>query len=492
MEEPEASEAAVNGLQLQTLSVAGGEAEAEAPSGPGLLATEGSNEGEPLGPSPPVKEEEKEGPSLLGDGGEGGEPGPGPAEEPQHSPLQEEPTPAAPAPSPSLEADGPSERMSPVAPEEEEEESSSSSSASSSESDSESESDTDTDSSSSDSSSSSCLPMLSEDDVDQQNKNEDNCCSTTKNGEMAKQEPLCVEDVTIILPESVELMPFGKISSIIGHLVIVESQKGLPPVNEDTVLFKDDRRSVGKIFEVFGPVSHPFYVLQFNSPEHIESKDIKVHDAMYFAPSVESFTQYIFPEKIKPEKGSDASWMNDSEPPPEALEFSDDEKERAAKQQKKSQKLRRKKLRSLEDYNKYDDNGIYYHPGQQQHSSDYSEGYCKREPHPTFSNRRFPHPSPPPHFFRPQASTPQHYSYHYAEPWKPSEFCQQQRPENLIIHQHSFPPPLFETVNNQANFPPPQPSVTWGWSPGYTQNICDPLLSLLSLPPPPPPPLPPP
>ncbi|KAH0616074.1 hypothetical protein JD844_026896 [Phrynosoma platyrhinos] len=231
--------------------------------------------------------------------------------------------------------------------------SSSSSSSTSSDSESDSESDTDTDSSSSDSSSS-CLPMLSEDDDDQQSKNEDNSCTTTTNGEMSKQEPLCVEDVTIILPESVELMPFGKISSIIGHLVIVESQKGLPPVNEDTVLFRDDRRSVGKVFEVFGPVSHPFYVLQFNSPEHIEAKDIKIHDAVYFAPSVESFTQYIFPEKIRQEKGSDASWMNDLEPPPEALDFSDDEKERAAKQQKKSQKLRRKKLRSLQDYDKYD------------------------------------------------------------------------------------------------------------------------------------------
>lgn len=53
------------------------------------------------------------------------------------------------------------------------------------------------------------------------------------------------------------------------------------------------------MFEVFGPVSHPFYALQFNSPEHIEAKGIKVHDDVYFAPSVESFTQYVFPEKLK-------------------------------------------------------------------------------------------------------------------------------------------------------------------------------------------------
>ncbi|XP_062837410.1 H/ACA ribonucleoprotein complex non-core subunit NAF1 [Anolis carolinensis] len=340
---------------------------------------------------------------------------------------------------------------------------------------SESESDTDSDSSSSDSSSSSCLPILSEDDDDddQQNKNEDNTCSTTKNGELPK-ESLCIEDLKIILPESVELMPIGKVSSIIGHLVIVESQKGMPPVNEDTVLFRGDHHSIGKIFEVFGPVSHPFYVLQFNNPEHIEAKGIKVHDAVYFAPSVESFTQYIFPEKLKQEKGSDASWKNDEEPPPEVLDYSDDEKERTAKQQKKSQNLKRKKFKSQQNNDK---NGIDYQP-RQRYYPDW------REPHSTFSRGRYPHPSASPRFFRHQGSTPQQYYSNYAEP---SAFHQQQRPDNSRRHQFSFPPPSFA-----ANFAPSPRPATWGWPPGYTQNTYDPLLSLLSLPPPPPPPLPPP
>ncbi|XP_062991186.1 H/ACA ribonucleoprotein complex non-core subunit NAF1 [Elgaria multicarinata webbii] len=349
------------------------------------------------------------------------------------------------------------------------------------ESDSETESDTD---SSSSSSSSSCLPMLSEDD-DQQHKNE-NYCSIRKKGGMSEQDPLPVEDLIIILPESVELMSFGKVSSIIEHLVIIESQKGLPPVNEETVLFKEDRHSVGKIFEVFGPVSHPFYVIQFNSPEHIESKGIKMHDPVYFAPSVESFTQYIFPEKLKQDRGSDASWKNDEEPPPEALEFSDDEKERAAKQQKKSQNVRRKKFRSQQENS--NENGVNYQP-RQQYPLDYSSG-CRGEPNPTFSRSRFPHSSASPRFFRQQPKTRQRYSSDYSELRSPSAFCQQQRQESLRRHQYSFPPPSFETVSNEANFPPP--SVTWGWPRGCTQNIYDPLLSLLSLPPPPPPPLPPP
>ena len=56
---------------------------------------------------------------------------------------------------------------------------------------------------------------------------------------------------------------------------------------------------VFQIFEIFGPVLHPFYVLRFNSSEHIKAKGINVQDSMYFAPSLKDFTQYIFAEKLK-------------------------------------------------------------------------------------------------------------------------------------------------------------------------------------------------
>ncbi|KAM3832089.1 H/ACA ribonucleoprotein complex non-core subunit NAF1 isoform 2-T2 [Vipera latastei] len=350
-----------------------------------------------------------------------------------------------------------------------------------------SESDSDTDEDSSSSLSSSSSPPLLSDDDNQQDKNENNS-SATKKSELTK-EPLPVEDVMIILPESVKLMPFGKVSSIIEHLVIIESEKGLPPVNENTVLFKEDRHSLGKIFEIFGPVSHPFYVVQFNSPEHIQSKDIKIKDAVCFAPAVESFTQYIFPEKLKQEKGSDASWKNDEEPPLEALDFSDDEKEKAAKLQKKSQNIKRKKLRSQQ--NDSNDNGPNYQ-SRRQPPSEYSGGYCRGQPTSRFSWGRSPPVAPFPRLYRQHNITPPYYSSDYAHLQKAPTFCHQQRLESMRRHQYSFPPPSFETVGNNTNFPPPPPPppVDWGWPPTCPQNTYEPLLSMLSLPPPPPPPLP--
>ncbi|XP_074679012.1 H/ACA ribonucleoprotein complex non-core subunit NAF1 isoform X2 [Strix aluco] len=186
---------------------------------------------------------------------------------------------------------------------------------------SDSDSDTDSDSSSTTSSSSRSPSTVSDEDDHPNEKDNRTYCVKTKD-ELPIDELPPVEDLSIILPDDVELKLFGTVSSIIEQLVIIESLRGLPPVNEESIIFKEDRQAAGKVFEIFGPVLHPFYVLRFNSSEHIKAKGINVQDSMYFAPSVEDFTQYIFAEKLKQEKGSDASWKNDQEPPPESSKFS--------------------------------------------------------------------------------------------------------------------------------------------------------------------------
>ncbi|KAJ7418770.1 hypothetical protein BTVI_27483 [Pitangus sulphuratus] len=163
-------------------------------------------------------------------------------------------------------------------------------------SDSDSDSDADSDSSSATSSSVSSLPSDEDDNSDE--KNDRSYCIKTKD-ELPIEELPPVEDLSIILPDNIELKLFGTVSSIIEQLVIIESLRGLPPVNEESIIFKEDRQPAGKIFEIFGPVLHPFYVLRFNSSEHIKEKGINVQDSMYFAPAVEDFTQYIFTEKLK-------------------------------------------------------------------------------------------------------------------------------------------------------------------------------------------------
>ncbi|KFV82485.1 H/ACA ribonucleoprotein complex non-core subunit NAF1, partial [Struthio camelus australis] len=285
-----------------------------------------------------------------------------------------------------------------------------------------------------------------------------------------------VEDLSVILPNEVELKLFGTVSSIIGQLVIIESLRGLPPVNEDSIIFKEDRQAAGKIFEIFGPVLHPFYVLRFNSSEHIKAKGINVQDSMYFAPSVEDFTQYVFAEKLTQEKGSDASWKNDQEPPPEALDFSDDEKEREAKQKKKKpQNQIRKKLKS-ETNESNENNG--FHQSMQQPASNYSRGYHGRSRGP------FPPRSAPPGFLRSQARPPQLYSSDSRMHQESPVFSQPHRKENPMMQQYAYPPfpppPVFGSVNEMHHLPPSNLNMLW-----TGPNMYNP--SYPFLPPPPPP-----
>ncbi|KFQ38919.1 H/ACA ribonucleoprotein complex non-core subunit NAF1, partial [Mesitornis unicolor] len=342
-------------------------------------------------------------------------------------------------------------------------------------------SDADSDSSST-TSSSSCSPSTVSDEDDHPNEKDNRSYCVKTKDELLIDELPPVEDLTIILPDDVELKLFGTVSSIIEQLVIIESLRGLPPVNEESIIFKEDRQAVGKIFEIFGPVLHPFYVLRFNSSEHIKAKGINVQDSMYFIPSVEDFTQYIFTEKLKQEKGSDASWKNDQEPPPEALDFSDDEKEREAKQKKKKpQNQGRKKLKSETNVSS-ENKGL--HQSMQQPASSYSRGYCGRG----FSRNSFSTPSDTPGFLRPQGRPPQLYSSDNTIHQEPPVFPQPYREETPMMQQYPFSPPVFGSVNDVHQFHLPPSNLNMIWSGPNTYHSSYPFLPPLPLLPPPPPP----
>ncbi|KAJ1216088.1 hypothetical protein NDU88_003694 [Pleurodeles waltl] len=222
--------------------------------------------------------------------------------------------------------------------------------------DSSSDSDSDSDSSSSSSSSSSAstaFPSVSlsallldgDDEEDLPGKDGKGFPVTPKDVLHLNELP-AVDDIDITLPANVEMRPFGVVTSIVDQLVIFESRFNQPVLSEGSVIFKENRSSAGKIFDIFGPIPRPSYLLRFNSEEHIAAHGIKVEDIMYFVPNSQEFTNYLETEKLKQQKGSDASWTNDEEPPPDVLDYSDDEKEREARKQRKSMHEGRKKMKT--------------------------------------------------------------------------------------------------------------------------------------------------
>ncbi len=141
-----------------------------------------------------------------------------------------------------------------------------------------------------------------------------------------------IENLTITLSDETPIERIGHIRHIIdGKLVIIEALLHSPPLNDDSVLFNRDRRSIGLIFETFGPVEKPYYSIRYNDIDNIHQRQIELNQEVFYAPKETTYTKYVFVQELKALKGSDASWEDDNEPPKFAIEYSDDEQERTAK-----------------------------------------------------------------------------------------------------------------------------------------------------------------
>ncbi|CAH1246480.1 NAF1 [Branchiostoma lanceolatum] len=149
----------------------------------------------------------------------------------------------------------------------------------------------------------------------------------------------------IILPEDVQVKAIGKISCIIGQLVVVQSYPNTPALDAETLLFNSGRQSIGLVNDTFGPVVQPCYSIQFSSAKKIEAVGLNLQNEIFFAPEVQDFTVYVFTQSLIKQKGSDASWKNDQEPPAECLDYSDDEQEKVAKKSLKEAKGKKPKPR---------------------------------------------------------------------------------------------------------------------------------------------------
>ncbi|XP_050401360.1 H/ACA ribonucleoprotein complex non-core subunit NAF1 [Patella vulgata] len=157
-------------------------------------------------------------------------------------------------------------------------------------------------------------------------------------GEMLPEDLPPIGDLKITIPEDEKLLMLGKVSSVVGLLVVIQSSPNTPALNEESVLFYENRNVFGKVFEIFGPVACPFYSVRFNNSADIKNQNIEVGDQVYCAPNLEELTQYIFIDQLKQMKGSDASWKDNNEPPPKHLDYSDDELERRTKSKKREKK----------------------------------------------------------------------------------------------------------------------------------------------------------
>ncbi|CAO1435838.1 unnamed protein product [Diamesa serratosioi] len=158
-------------------------------------------------------------------------------------------------------------------------------------------------------------------------------------GEFLLEDLPPIEDLLISVPEH-ESIELGVISGIVDQLVLVEAIPNSMPLDIDTVLFLDKgKKALGVVFDVLGQIHQPLYCVRFNSNEDIIAKGIEIKMKVYCAPRSEH-TSFVILSNVMNMKGSDASWKNDTEPPPNLVDYSDDEQERQIKKSKKVNRTR--------------------------------------------------------------------------------------------------------------------------------------------------------
>ncbi|RVE49860.1 hypothetical protein evm_005453 [Chilo suppressalis] len=157
-------------------------------------------------------------------------------------------------------------------------------------------------------------------------------------GELGLDDLPPIEDLAISLPAQ-ETTKIGTIASIVDRLVIVRAFPDTPAVDIDSVLFLENgAKALGKVFDVFGQVTEPHYCVRFNSQDHVKERGVRPGMEVFIAPKNQQHTNYVFLSELMKAKGSDASWLNDVEPPPTHVDYSDDEDEKRANRARKEQR----------------------------------------------------------------------------------------------------------------------------------------------------------
>lgn len=82
--------------------------------------------------------------------------------------------------------------------------------------------------------------------------------------------------------------------------MVVAGNPNVPAIDLDSILFLEQgERALGQVFDVFGPVQTPFYVIRFNSYQHVMETNVQCGDRVYFAPTTDHTNFVVLDELMR-------------------------------------------------------------------------------------------------------------------------------------------------------------------------------------------------
>ena len=245
----------------------------------------------------------------------------------------------------------------------------------------------------------------------------------------------------------------GTVTAIVDAMLIVQCQPGGRALDLGSAVCMENRTALGRVDEVFGPVSEPMYCIRPLEGVDVVKAGLVEGARVYNVPSQSS---YVLPDTTP---GSDASNLFDEEVETEAQEWSDDEKESEAKSRRKKDKKGR-------------NNSVSFQQQQQQSNKQ----ALPQEPNNKSPRYRFapssgqhaprPHPAATSPSYGP--SPPQH-NQHTAPPFYHPPHPMYGHPPPPLPQAHYAPPAYgyspYNPVQRPGFYPPPpgmQPPTQYG------------------------------
>lgn len=144
------------------------------------------------------------------------------------------------------------------------------------------------------------------------------------------------------ISEKTAIEHVGTLQSVTNRTAVIKATVSgeFRVLGDDTIFCFEDKTIVGVLFETFGLVKMPFYSVRVSSDEEAAALKEKVGSPIYY---VAGHANFLYTDRIKSIKGSDASNNYDEEVPEEEQEFSDDQAEMEVKSARKKKKKAKKR-----------------------------------------------------------------------------------------------------------------------------------------------------